>query len=130
MKKYSGISILYSVGAAYDGILGFVFLVMPLTIFAWFGVTPPNHVGYVQFPGALLLIFALMFINIARNPVRNRNLIPYGILLKVAYSTLVFWHWFTTGIPGMWKAFAVFDVCFGVLFAWSYIVLAGEVRGH
>jgi hypothetical protein len=77
----------------------------------------------VQFPAALLIVFALMFIAIAREPVRNRNLIPYGILLKVSYCSIAFYHWSVGGIPGMWKPFAVFDLVFLILFGLAYLSL-------
>jgi len=79
-----------------------------------------NHFGYAQFPGALLIVFALMYLAIARRPVANRNLIPYGMLLKVSYCGVVFYHWLSAGIPGMWKPFAVIDLVFLILFAWAY----------
>lgn len=126
MKKYTWITILFYITALYDGIFGLFFLIAPLSIFAWFEVTPPNHVGYVQFPAALLLVFALMFINIARHPLRNQNLIPYGILLKVSYCSVVFYYWFSASIPDMWKPFAIIDFFCGILFLWSYIFLAVE----
>ena len=128
MKRHIWISILFYFGAAYDGILGLAFLFIPLSIYNWYGTTPPNHFGYVHFPAALLIVFAIMFKNIARHPSRNYNLIPYGILLKVSYCTVVFWHWFTGEISDMWKPFAIFDLCFGALFLWAYIALRAEVK--
>ena len=128
MKRHIWISILYYFSAAYDGILGLAFLFIPLSVFNWYGTTPPSHLGYVHFPAALLMLFAMMFINIARHPLRNYNLIPYGILLKFSYCSVVFWHWFTGGIPGMWKPFAIFDIFFGVLFLWSYMILRAEIK--
>lgn len=133
MKKYSLISCLYYASAAYDGVLGLAFLSFPLVIYSWFGTTPPNHVGYVHFPAALLIVFALMFVNIALNPLRYRILIPYGFLLKFSYCSVVFWHWFSAGIPDMWKPFALCDAVFAVLFAWTYLLLtrkAKEVYGE
>jgi hypothetical protein len=47
--------------AAYDGLLGVLFLIRPGWAFRVFEVTPPNHMGYVQFPAALLIIFGIMF---------------------------------------------------------------------
>ncbi len=126
MKKHIWISILFYVCSAYDGILGAAFLAFPLSIFEWYKVTPPNHLGYVHFPAALLIVFALMFINIARHPLRNLNLIPYGIWFKVSYCSVVFWHWFSTGIADMWKPFAIFDAGFGLLFLWAYLILVKE----
>lgn len=116
MKKILVASVLFYIAAAYDGILGTVFLVSPISVFEHFEITPPNHPGYVQFPAMLLIVFAILFINIARKPLENRNLIFYGILLKVSYCTVVFAYWFTDGIPIIWKPFAVFDLIFIVLF--------------
>ena len=119
MKK-SMVSALFVIAALYDGLLGLAFLIAPGAVFDTFAVTPPNHFGYVQFPAALLLVFAIMFAAVAKDPVRNRCLIPYGMLLKVAYCGVAFAYWFTGGIPFMWKPFAVGDLVFFAFFAWAY----------
>lgn len=123
MTPNKWIAPLFWIAAVYDGLLGAVFLAKPLAPFEWFSVAPPNHAGYVQFPATLLLIFGVMFAAIALDPPGKRVLIPYGILLKAAYSGIVFYYWFTSGVPGMWKPFAVIDVVMGVLFVWAYVVL-------
>jgi hypothetical protein len=117
------IRVLFVVAALYDGILGIAFLVAAPALFEWVGVTPPNHFGYVHFPAALLIVFALMFWAIARNPLVNRGLIRYGILLKVSYCGVAFYHWFTAGIPYIWKPFAIADLAFLVVFIWAYSAL-------
>ncbi len=119
MKDYPAIRFLFWLAALYDGLLGLTFLVAGNAVFGWFDVAPPNHMGYVQFPAALLIVFALMFVAIARKPVANRRLISYGILLKASYCGVVFYHWMATDIPGMWKPFAVFDLVFLCLFLWA-----------
>jgi hypothetical protein len=123
MKVTRPIAALFLVASLYDGALGSLFLFIPSLVYQWGNVTPPNHWAYVQFPACLLVIFALMFITIARDPIRNRNLIVYGILLKVSYCGIALWYWFTAGIPGLWKPFAVVDLAMGVLFAASYRAL-------
>jgi len=123
MKPPKWIVPLFLFAALYDGVLGLLFLAAPYYVFDLCDVTRPNHPGYVQFPAALLLIFGLMFLVIARDPAGNRNLIPYGILLKVAYSSVTIWYWVTTELPHIWKPFAVIDVVMGVLFIWAYVVL-------
>jgi hypothetical protein len=123
---------LFALSALYDGVLGLAFLLAPGYPFRLFSVTPPNHVGYVQFPAALLLIFGLMFLSLASDPVRYRVLIPYGILLKLAYCGVATWHWVLGGIPGMWKPFVIVDAAMGILFVWAYAVLrdrAGRRQG-
>lgn len=124
MKATRWIQVLFGVGAVYDGLLGAGFLLGGAALFDRFGVAPPNHQGYVQFSAALLLVFALMFLAVARDPVKNRNLIPYGILLKVSYCSVVGYHWLNQNIPGMWKPFAVCDFIFLLLFAWAWVALA------
>jgi hypothetical protein len=117
------IRILFAVAALYDGALGLLFLFAPLWMFHHFEITPPNHVGYVQFPAALLAIFGLMFLNIAREPEINAPLILYGILLKVAYCGVAFAHWASADIPWIWKPFAIIDLIMLVLFMLSWQAL-------
>lgn len=116
MNNQKWISPMFYIAALYDGVLGLAFLFAAPALFQWFGVAPPNHFGYVHFPGALLIVFALLFLTIARNPVANRNLIPFGILLKVSYCSVVFYHWISAGIPDMWKPFAWADLVFLAIF--------------
>ena len=126
MKTKRAIQALFIVAALYDGLLGLAFLFTSPAWFKWFDVTPPNHPGYVQFSAALLLVFALMFVAVAIDPARNRNLIPYGILLKVSYCGVVLFHWLTAGIPGMWKPFCLIDIAFLILFVWAWAELPGK----
>jgi hypothetical protein len=123
VKRPRTVSVLFYLAALYDGVLGAAFLIAAPVLFEWVGVTPPNHFGYIHFPAALLIVFALLFLTIARRPEVNRHLIPYGILLKISYCAVVFYHWFTAGIPFIWKPFAIVDVAFLVLFVWAYAVL-------
>ena len=116
MKSKTFISWLFAVAALYDGLLGVFFLFAPRVVFQWFNVTEPNHLGYVQFPAALLIVFAIMFAAIAWSPVANRNLIIYGILLKLSYCGVTLKYWLCEDLPHMWKPFTIFDVIFIVLF--------------
>ncbi len=120
MKSKSLIPPLFIVAAIYDDILGAAFLLFPTRLFAWFDVPPPNHIGYAQFPAALLLVFGLMYAAVAINPVKNRNLIPYGILLKVSYCGVVLFHWLGSDVPGIWKPFVFADLVFLALFVWAW----------
>ncbi len=104
----------------YDGILGLAFLLFGRAIFEKFGVPPPNHMGYIVFPALLLLLFAAMFFQIARDPAAHRDLMLYGIGLKMAYCGTAFWFEFNGGIPFMWIPWAWTDFLFLLLFlaAW------------
>jgi hypothetical protein len=111
---------LFLVAAIYDGVLGLIFLFSPGFAFELFEVIPPNHFGYVQFSAILLLIFAAMFLRVARDPMANRFIMLYGVALKAGYSGLVFYYMLTTGVPEMWVPWAWADLAFLILFAWSW----------
>jgi len=129
VKKGLLVRLLFVAAALYDGVLGVVFLVAPAKPFTWFETELPNHMGYVEFPALILIIFALMFLAVAGAPIRNRGLIVYGILLKLAYSGIVFRYWFTSeGIPNMWKPLAFADLVMAALFAWAYLVLRKRAK--
>ena len=123
MRVLRWISVLFAVSALYDGVLGALFLVAPEWPYRQFDVTPPNHFGYVEFPAALLLIFGLMFLAIAVAPIRNRGLIPFGMLLKVAYVAVTVRYWLAGDLPWMWKPFTLIDAVMLVLFVWAYWVI-------
>lgn len=126
------VKLLFLIAALYDGVLGFLFLFWPGLPFRVFEVTPPNHMGYVQFPAVLLMIFAAMFYRVARDPVANRFLMLYGAALKTGYSGLVFYYMATTGVPAMWVPWAWADLVFLALFllSWSYTGRLGRGTGR
>jgi len=119
MKSLSSIRTLFGIAAVYDGLLGLAFLAAGPGIYAHFQITPPNHWGYVHFAAGILVIFGWMFLEIARKPVESRNLVPYGILLKICYVATVAWYWVHGDVPAMWKWFAATDALFAILFVWS-----------
>jgi hypothetical protein len=128
MTKPKWIRFLFLSAGAYDAALGLLFLLAPFLAFRWFGVAPPNHAAYVQFPAALLIIFALMFFRIADDPVRNRDLIVYGALLKSSYVGLAFYYQLTQGIPEMWIPWAWIDLAFLVLFLIAWLKTGAIAR--
>ena len=126
MNSRSMISVLFSVAALYGSVLGIAFLFAGAQVFAWLDIPPPNHLGYVQFPAALLIVFALMFAAVALKPRDNRNLIPFGVLLKVSYCGVVLYHWVTSDIPWIWKPFCIADLVFLALFVLAWKSLAAK----
>lgn len=126
MKHRTWITLLFLIAAVYDEVLGVMFLAFGPYVFERAGINPPNHWGYVQFPAALLVVFGIMFLAVAVRPVANRNLIPYGILLKISYAGVVLYYWIVEPIPLIWKPFAVADLVFMILFAWAFISIANK----
>jgi len=114
--KIGWIKSIFMISGLYDGIVGVTFLFAAPEIFAKAGVTPPNHFGYIQFSALLLIIFGAMFVRISTDPVRWRELIWYGVGLKVSYSGVVFYHLAGQGLPFLWVPFAILDVVFLAVF--------------
>ncbi|HEY4381734.1 MAG TPA: hypothetical protein VGN01_15400 [Acidobacteriaceae bacterium] len=111
---------LFLFSGLYDALLGIVFVPFGAEVFRHTGVTPPNHMGYVEFPSLLLIVFGIMFLRIAGDPRGRRELILYGMGLKVSYCSVVFWYQLHGGVPALWLPFAWADVVFLALFyaAW------------
>lgn len=114
------VRLLFAIAGTYDFIIGLTFLFFGPQLFDATGVPHPNHWGYVQFGALLLIIFGTMFFAVAHDPVANRNLIPYGMLLKISYAGLVAYYWVASDCPSLFKPFAIIDAAMFVLFLLSY----------
>lgn len=114
---------LFALSGLYDFLIGLAFLLFGVQLFDASGVPQPNHWGYINFGALMLMIFGAMFFAIAREPLANRNLIPYGILLKLAYCCLAGYYWMTSGCPTLFKPFIFIDAAMLVLFWLAYNAL-------
>jgi hypothetical protein len=118
---------LFAITGVYDFLIGLAFLFFGPQLFDSAGVPHPNHWGYVQFGSLMLIIFGTMFFAVAYNPVSNRNLIPYGMLLKLSYTGLVTYYWVTVDCPLLFKPFAIIDALMFVLFLLAYCTRPASV---
>lgn len=117
----STISLLYYIAGVYDLVIGVVFLFFGTQLFDLAAIPYPNHWGYVQFCSLMLMVFGSMFLAIGRDPVGNRNLMPFGMLLKISYVGIVSFYWLTTGCPFLFKPFVVIDFGMLVLFVMAFL---------
>lgn len=122
----SNVRVLFLVAGLYDFLIGLAFLLWGARLFESAGLAQPNHWGFVQFGALLLLIFGGMFLAVANRPLANRNLIPFGVLLKASYVGLVGYYWATTGCPLLFKPFLVVDLVMLVLFVVAFFSTQGE----
>lgn len=120
---------LFLLAAGYDLVLGVVFAVGFRSILPRFQVPLPNHDAYVQLPAALIAIFGIGFWYVARDPMRNRDLIRLGVMLKLAFSGIVLGHYFAGTMPAMWVPFAVADLAFMAAFLMALSALKEPRRG-
>ena len=115
------LKLLFVVAGLYDIILGGAFLLFHDAIFAMLAMAPVGHPTYAQFPSLLVFIFGVMFIQISTNPVLFRQMIPYGMAMKAAFTGVAIWSFFTVGLPSLWIPVFIADLAFLVLFvmAWN-----------
>lgn len=122
------IKVVFVLSGIYDAALGATFLFFAGEVFAQTHVTPPNHLGYVQFPALLLILFGIVFLRIAADPVRCREWILYGMGLKFSYFSVTFWYMLHGGVPMLWIPWAWADLAFFTLFFAAWRKLGSPVR--
>ena len=125
-----GIRLLFAIAAIYDFAIGITFLTNGPQLFESTGVPQPNHWAYIYFGSLLLMIFGLMFAAVALNPRGNRNLIPYGILLKISYASLVGYYWAIGPVPWLFKPFFFIDLVMLFLFVLAYIAIGKQSQAN
>jgi hypothetical protein len=116
----TAVRVIFAIAGVYDFVIGLVFLFAGPALFDAAGVPHPNHWGYIQFGALLLIIFGTMFFAVAYDPVANRNLMVYGMMLKASYTALVAYYWIRTDCPSLFKPFAIIDAAMLVLFVLAY----------
>jgi len=114
------IRLLFSIAGVYDFGIGLAFLFFGPQLFETFGVPPANHWGYIQFGSLMLVIFGIMFFAVAYDPVANRNLMLYGMMLELSYTALIAYYWVSMDCPLMFKPFAVIDALMFIFFLLVY----------
>lgn len=102
---------------------GVLFAFFAPNFFAFTQVPPPNHWGYVHFIATTSFIFALMTFNLAKDPLKNKNLLVYIILYQLFYSVVVFVDKAIYGMPQVWVLPAISSVIFAVIFISIYAYL-------
>ena len=119
---------LFLVAAGYDTLLGLAFVLFHAPIYAHFGISPPNHPGYVQLPALFIAIMGVADWLVARDPVRNRDLVLIRVLMKVAYSGLCAVYAGRGGLPSLWLTLAIGNVVFIVPYVAFLVAVRGELR--
>jgi len=119
---------LFRVAAAYDGILGLIFTLLPGLAFERLGIGDqlPAFGGYIALLGAFVLVIGVAYYLISRSDLRrNRDLILVGVLYKLAYCAIAFFYWFTGALPHLifGALFGVADLIFFMLMAECYLTV-------
>lgn len=116
---------LFVIAGIYDGLFGLAFFFFGSEIYEAAHVTLPNHYAYLKFPALLLVLFGVMFIRVAQAPIRNREVMLYGVGLKASYAGVVFWYQTHGGVPRLFLPWAWLDIAFLIVFLLAWKRTAG-----
>jgi hypothetical protein len=118
----------FLVAAVYDLVLGGVFFLFYDPIFEALDVQPPEHASYAHLSAAFVFVQGAAYLLVARNPMRNIDLVKVGVLYKTVYSGLAIYY-FARGdlLDNSFAWFAAFDIVFIVLFV-AFLRRAGAAR--
>jgi len=122
---------LFRIAAAYDGLLGIVFLFFPGRAFDALGIgdKAPKFGGYVALLAAFVFVIGFAYFLISRGDLRrNLDLILVGVVYKLAYCAVAVYYSFSEYLPH-WVFGALFgglDFIFFVVIAECYFYLKRE----
>jgi hypothetical protein len=115
---------LFLVAAWYDAILGAAFFLLYGPIFRMLGAELPSNTSYIHLSAGFVFVQGVGYWLVARDMMRNTDLVKVGVIYKVIYSGVVFWYLAIGQLPHVTFAyFGVFDVLFIVGFV-RFLVLA------
>jgi hypothetical protein len=113
--------------AAYDLVIGAVFLFAYPWLYGVLGLTLPTEPAYLHAAAAFVLVQGIMYVYVWRDMVRNRDLALVGAIYKAAYAAVAFYHWTLGDLPHpLFAVFGITDVAFLALF----VAFLGAVRAE
>ena len=119
-KIKTWIPVLFIFVGCVELVTGSLFILLPEQIFQLTGIERISALEYIQFPALLIMVFGLMMFAVAKDPERNRNLIPYICLFKAALISVVIFNCLTKGLAWLWISFACFDIAYLIGFLLAY----------
>jgi len=110
---------LFLVGALYDIILGFGFLLFYKTIYSVLGMNLPPNPAYLSMCAMLISIYGILLFMIYQNPRESRKMIIYSSLIKFGFVAVVLYYWLFVGaeyVDMPFRILGAIDLVFGLLF--------------
>jgi hypothetical protein len=121
--------ILFLIAALYDFILGFIFFAFLRFIFEdLFRIPYPLYPAFFQAAAAFVFVMGIGFYFVYRNMYRNIDLVKVGIIFKLFYTGLAFYHVFVEKMPWIFSVFGFLDLVFIVFFIFFLRAVRREVH--
>jgi len=132
--KLGAVKTFFVIAGLYDVILGLAFAFFWSLIYSWswVNVNPqffPSHPGYINLTGLMVFIFGVAFFMVAGNPVRMKGIAFLGLLFKIFFSAVVFWHAMGIGLPSyVFMVLAIIDIGFALGIIWYLLTPVASLR--
>lgn len=94
----------------YDVVLGLGFVLFYKSIYQFVGATLPNHPGYIYVPALFLASGGIGEFMIAKNPLKNIDLVAVRLLMKVSFAAVVFYYYFKHWMPTIYVVIALMSI--------------------
>lgn len=110
---------LYLIGALYDIILGFGFLLFYKIVYNVLGMNLPPNPAYLSMCAMILGIYGILLFMIYQDPKNSRKMIIYSSLIKFGFVAVVLYYWLFVNpeyVDLPFRILAGIDLIFGLLF--------------
>ena len=117
LKNEKAYRYLFLIAALYDFVLGLVFFIFLGYFFEnIFKMPYPLYPGFFRGAAAFVIVMGIGFYYVYRNMYRNIDIVKLGIIFKIVYTGLAFYHVFFENIPWIFSVFGFLDIIFIVFF--------------
>jgi hypothetical protein len=94
----------------YDILLGLGFMLFYKNIYEALDITLPNHPGYIFVPALFVMCGGMGEFLIARNPLRNVDLVVVRLLMKLSFAAAVLYCYLTSGVPAVFLVISCLSI--------------------
>ena len=98
------------------------------SIYATLCITLPNHPGYIFVPALFIVCGGVGEFLIAKNPLRNVDLVVVRLLMKLSFTMTVLYCYFTMGIPTIFLLISILSII-GVIKNLAFLKWAKAQKG-
>lgn len=110
MAKNSNFPLLFRIVGVYDVLLGLSFIFFYKNIYQALSITLPNHPGYIFVPALFVMCGGVGEFLIAKNTLKNVDLVVVRLLMKLSFAGAVLYCYFTIGVPTIFLVIAIFSI--------------------
>tara|TARA_B100000315_G_C14578401_1_gene589152 strand:- start:2556 stop:2939 length:384 start_codon:yes stop_codon:yes gene_type:complete len=127
MDKEKTFKVSFRLVGVYDVLLGGGFVLFFRNIYGALGIVLPNHPGYIYVPALFLICGGIGEFLIAKNPLRNLDLVIVRLLMKLSFVGAVVYSHFKYGIPTIFLLISILSIV-GIIKNLLFIRWASSIK--